>query len=315
MKQATAATLFCAGALAAALLWWWTGAPERVLPATATPGAATAPRPNAATTTATSGLDAPGGFAARTAEPDPLLTAGLRDALEALLLDAGDAPDPQALKQRLQALVERHFDAALATRALALAERYVDYRVALGELEPPPDPTDPRALRAAVAARDALRRQYFDETEYAALFADQESLGRYTLARLEIERNPDLGAAERSAALQGAQAELTPAQRSERAHSVVQVEVAAETARYNAQGTSAQARHAERSARYGEDAARRLAQLDDEEQRWNARLDDYARAQAAQAGPAQLAQLRAQHFTPEEQLRLDAALQLRQQAQ
>ena len=30
---------------------------------------------------------------------------------------------------------------------------------------------------------------------------------------------------------------------------------------------------------------------------------------------AQLAQLRAQHFTPEEQLRLNAALQLRQQAQ
>lgn len=313
MKRAAAATLCSAGALAAALLWG-SGAAEQTSAADARLGAAAAPRPHTAAAERAFATDAPGDFAARGAEPDRLLAAGLRDALEALLLEAGDAPNPQALKERLQALVERHFDPALATRALALAERYVDYRVALGELQAPADATDPRALRTAIGARDLLRRQYFDETEYDALFADQESLERYTLARLEIERNPDLGPAERSAALQGAQAELSPDQRSARAHSVVQIGVAAETARYNAQGTSAHVRHAERSALYGEDAARRLAQLDNEEQRWNARLDDYARAEA-QAGPAQLAQLRAQHFTPEEQLRLDAALQLRRQAQ
>lgn len=312
MKRGAAATLCAVGSLAAALWLWWPGAADSARPAGPVAGAASVPGPLAAGPATAPGLLAPARWSERGAEPDPLLTPGLRDALEALLLEAGEAPTPEALKQRLQALVGGHFGAALATRALALAERYVDYRVALGKLEPPADAADPRALRAAVAQRDALRRQHFDEIEYAALFADQEGLERYTLARLEIERNPDLDAAQRSAALQGLQAELSPAQRSERAHSVVHVEVAAETARYNAERTTAQARHAERSARYGEDAARRLAQLDGEDQRWNTRLDDYARA-LAQTDPAQLAQLRAQHFTPEEQLRLDAALQLRRQ--
>ena len=84
---------------------------------------------------------------------DPLLVHGLRDTLEALLMEAGDASDPATLKQRLAALVGQHFPAAQAARALALAERYVDYRVALGSLRAPQDLTDPRALRDALESR------------------------------------------------------------------------------------------------------------------------------------------------------------------
>jgi lipase chaperone LimK len=213
---------------------------------------------------------------------DPLLTPGLRDELEAMLLEAGDMPDPQALKRRLAELVARRFGEALSTRALALAERYVDYRVALGELKPPQDATDPRALRDVLQARDALRRQYFDEPEFDALFADQQALDRYTLARLEIERNPDLTAEQRRQALAGTETELDPQQRAERAQSVVQEDVGAQTAAFNAAGTDERTRFAQRSARFGEDAAQRLAQLDAQDRDWNARLDDYARAQASQ---------------------------------
>jgi len=242
---------------------------------------------------------------------DPLLAPGLRDELEAMLLEAGDMPDPQALKRRLADLVARRFGEALSTRALALAERYVDYRVALGELKPPEDATDPRALRDVLQARDALRRQYFDETEFGALFADQQALDRYTLARLEIERNPDLTAEQRRQALAGTETELDPQQRAERAQSVVQEAVGAQTAAFNAAGTDDRTRFAQRSARFGEDAAQRLAQLDAQDRDWNARLDDYARAQASQTDANALAQLRERSFTPQEQLRLDAALALR----
>lgn len=242
---------------------------------------------------------------------DPLLAPGPRDELEAMLLEAGDMPDPQALKRRLADLVARRFGEALSTRALALAERYVDYRVALGELKPPEDATDPRALRDVLQARDALRRQYFDETEFDALFADQQALDRYTLARLEIERNRDLTAEQRRQALAGTETELDPQQRAERAQSVVQEAVGAQTAAFNAAGTDDHTRFAQRSARFGEDAAQRLAQLDAQDRDWNARLDDYARAQANQTDANALAQLRERSFTPQEQLRLDAALALR----
>ncbi|MBK7718797.1 MAG: lipase chaperone [Simplicispira sp.] len=242
---------------------------------------------------------------------DPLLTPGVRDELEAMLLEAGDMPDPQALKRRLAELVARRFGEALSTRALALAERYVDYRVALGELKPPQDATDPRALRDVLQARDALRRQYFDEPEFDALFADQQALDRYTLARLEIERNPDLTAEQRRQALAGTETELDPQQRAERAQSVVQEDVGAQTAAFNAAGTDDRTRFVQRSARLGEEAAQRLAQLDAQDRDWNARLDGYARAQASQTDAQALALLRDRSFTPQEQLRLDGALALR----
>lgn len=62
------------------------------------------------------------------------------------------------------------------------------------------------------------------------------------------------------------------------------------------------------------DTAQQLAQLDREERDWQARLDAYAAGKARNDPGPQLNQLRQQLFTPEEQLRIDAALALRQQA-
>lgn len=304
-----AIALVCAAAVLAAGAWWLIPQGTGVL-TPQSPGHAPADV-RLAQPTASPSAAPPDALARPSNAVDPLLAPGLRDELEAMLLEAGDMPDPQALKRRLAELVARRFGEALSTRALALAERYVDYRVALGELKPPEDATDPRALRDVLQARDALRRQYFDESEFDALFADQQALDRYTLARLEIERNPDLTAEQRRQALAGTETELDPQQRAERAQSVVQEAVGAQTAAFNAAGTDDRTRFAQRSARFGEDAAQRLAQLDAQDRDWNARLDDYARAQASQTDANALAQLRERSFTPQEQLRLDAALALR----
>lgn len=243
---------------------------------------------------------------------DPLLVQGLRDTLEALLMEAGeDAADPAALKQRLAALVGKHFPAALATRALALAERYVDYRVALGQLRAPQDPADPAALRAALEERHKVRQQFFDGEEYDALFAREADLDRYTLARLEIARNPQMTAEQRAQALRDAETELPEARRTERAAATEHLHAAAQTAAFNAQDTDERTRYATRSAQYGEPAAQAMARLDHEEQNWQQRLDQYSQARAQQGDGAALQQLRQQLFSPEEQQRIDAALALR----
>jgi len=305
--------------LAAGALWWpqaeapasASGAPRTdqrsALPSAAeAPGAGTAGALAAPLRTATHRVPSQAGG-------DPLLAPGLRDTLEALLHAAGDAPDPEALKQRLEALVGQHFPAELATRALALARRYVDYRVALGRLKAPTDPTNPQGLREALEARHKVRLQYFDGDEYDALFAHAVDLDQYMLARLEIERNGALTPKQKRAALQDAEALLDPAQRDQRAEALAHVGVAQQTAAYNARGTDEPTRHAERSAQYGEDAAQRLAQLDRQEHEWQSRLDQYQQAGAALQDPAQLQQLRSQLFSPQEQLRVDAALALRAQ--
>lgn len=242
---------------------------------------------------------------------DPLLVNGLRHTLEALLLEAGDTHDPAALKQRLAALVGKHFPAALVTRALALAERYVDYRVALGSLRAPQDLTDPRALRDALEARHKVRQQFFDDTEYDALFAREAELDRYTLARLEIARNTQLTPDQRAQALQAAEHELSTERRAERNAATEHMVVAAQTAAFNASNADERTRHATRSAQYGEAAAQAMAQLDRDEQHWQQRLDQYSQARTQQGDGAGLQQLRQQLFSAEEQQRIDAALALR----
>ena len=305
-------------ALTTAAVVWWLGGPAGPGAGdahTATAGAAAATAVAQVKPSPAQGVD--NSFFARrraiTADgpADPLLVHGLRDTLEALLMEAGDASDPATLKQRLASLVGNHFPAALATRALALAERYVDYRVALGSLRAPQDLTDPRALRDALEARHKVRLQFFDDAEYDALFAREADLDRYTLARLEIERNTQLSPEQRAQALQAADNELSAERRAERSAATEHMAAAAQTAAFNARNADERTRYAARSAQYGPAAAQAMAQLDREEQHWNQRLDQYSQARTQQGEGPGLQQLRQQLFSPEEQQRVDAALALR----
>ncbi len=307
-----------AGLLAAAALWWLQpdgpAASARGSGAGVQTGPSAHGRPAATDAVGGMGRQGSGASALGSTGADPLLTPGLRDAIEALLHAAGEAPDPETLKQRIAALANQHFAPELVTRALALAGRYVDYRVALGQLKPPADASDPRALRVAAEQRRTLRLRYFDGDEYDALFGQEQLLDDYTLARLEIERNNALDAAQKRRALADAEAQLPPALRTARAESVAHVATAQQTAAYDAQGVDDATRFAQRAATHGTEAAERLARLDQEERAWNARLDQYQQALHQGQEAARLQQLRHQLFSPEEQLRIDAALALRQNA-
>ncbi|WP_422844136.1 lipase secretion chaperone [Acidovorax sp. M2(2025)] len=308
-----------AGVLAAmGLAAWWLGrapAPSGQDPATAA-GArpalhAALPGTGAGGASPAGGAPAVAGTEARAAAADPFFTPDLRARLEALLLEAGDAATPEALKQRLEALAAKHFPPPLTARALALAQRYVDYRVALGAL-PGAGPDDPRALRRVLDARRGVRERHFAPEEYDALFAREDQLDHYTLARLEVLHNPDLSDAQKQRALKDAEETLLPPeQRAQRREATEHLVAAAQTQAFEQQGLDAYARHTARAAAYGNDAALALAQLDRDEQAWQQRVDQYAQARAEGRNPAQLGALRDQLFSPQEQLRLNAALALR----
>ncbi|WP_311222602.1 MULTISPECIES: lipase secretion chaperone [unclassified Acidovorax] len=245
---------------------------------------------------------------------DPLLGPGLRDAIEALLnaaLEGIDTQDTAALKRRMEALVGQHFAADVRDRALAIALRYVDYRTALGRVPPPADLFDPHAVRDAMQARGRLRQQLFDGPEYEALFAADAALDRHTLARLEIAADPALTPAQRTQALSAAEATLPAPMRAARQASVAHLAAAEQTAALDARQADAATRLAERSARYGDAAAQALARRDSEERQWQDRLNQYQQARAGDGEGAALQRLREQLFSPEEQLRVEAALALR----
>lgn len=313
MTRTQAAALAAAIACAVLAVLW-------LLPPAAAPDAASGPRlaPQAGAAVFASAqgsaMPPPAQRAADGMGLDVFLTGDLRYRLEALLLEAGEAPSPATLKERLAGLVPRHFTTADATRALALLERYVDYRVALGSVRPPADPGDPQALRAAIQARQRIRTQHFTEEEYQALFAQEDELDRHTLVRLEIERDHTLTDDQKQAALAAAESELGALHRAARTEALAHLTAAAQTAAFEANAVSEHERHVRRRARHGDAAAAQLAQLDREERDWQHRLDTYLAAQGARADPQQLQQLRGRLFTAEEQLRVEAALALRSQA-
>lgn len=280
--------------------------PAAAIRPTATPVAAQAP------TSRVLAESAPVAAPAAVGAPAPsLLRPGLRDRLEAWLLAAGPAPDPAALKDRLAATVGQHFAPDEAAAALALARRYVDYRVALGQLSPPADPSDPYALRQALQARQRVRQLHFAADEYQTLFGAEEALDRLTVARADILRNPQLTARQRADALAAVEQQLPPEERALRTAALAPQSVGEQTAAFNAQGVDAVTRQQLRATQYGQAASERLATLDAEDAQWQARLASYAAARERQANAGELAQLRATLFTPEESLRVDAALRLR----
>ena len=261
-----------------------------------------------------------GGIQGLPTAADSFLTEHLQQTFEDMLLEvnaAGDVRDVAVLRQRLAALVGKYFPLELVQRATALLARYVDYRQAIGQLAAPTDPGDPSAMRAALQARQRVRQQYFSPEEYEALFGQDERLDRYTVARLNIERQTQLSAEQKQAALKAAAQELTDSQRSQRAASVQHLDVQAQTAAFDSREAPTAERHALRSAQFGAEAASRLSELDVQERQWQNSLDQYAQTSAAlPANPnatqrQQLEQLRQQLFTPEQQLRVDAGLELR----
>ena len=318
MKRKSAAATALAVAICAAGLWWLALADGDT---SGKPDAARSAQPKTALGPAISqcaaGSTAVGGPVTPNLIKDSFLSPELRQTFEAMLFEAigaNEVRDPALLKKLLAALVPRYFPDTLAARATALLERYVDYRVALSELKPPTDPGDPRALRSALEARQSARQRHFTGEEYESLFAEEARLDRYTLARLEIERNSALTATQKQAALKETERELSDAQRAQRNQATAHLSVAEQTAALDARGASDIERFTQRRAQYGDEAATQLAQLDREDRDWQSRLNNYASAQAKKASPEQLQQLSQQLFSAQEQLRVEAALAARPQA-
>lgn len=313
MKTQQAALVAAATAALVLLVaggWWVAGAPagQRGPGSTSDPSAAPAPGsayPAAATHKLASARSN------EAAAGDAFLSRDLRHRLELVLMEAGEVANPVELKQRIAGLVARHFAAADVVRATQLLERYVDYRVALGDLKPPRDRSDPRALRTAIDARRQLRERYFAAEEYQTLFAEEEELDRFTVARLEILRNAELTPAQKETALREAERDLGDVHRAVRREAVQHEVVAAQTAAFDAGNVADHERYQQRRAQFGEAAAQQLAQLDREERDWQARLTQYASAKAA-GNEAALQALRQQLFSAQEQMRIDAALALRE---
>lgn len=248
-----------------------------------------------------------------------LQTPSLHRLIEDLIGDAIGSgsirSDPHGFRERLAARAKAHFPPELAQSAVAFLNRYVDYLESLDALNLSSAKSDVAALRSLFEARKALRESFFAPEEYKALFARDDRMDRYTIARMEIEANAKLSAEERDQALANAANELTPDERAERKSWQLHLTAQSQTALFDAKQTSDEERFEARKTEYGEAAAQRLAELDRAQREWDARLTQYEQAlRATREGAmteAHLTALRDRMFNEQERLRLDAALSLR----
>ncbi len=222
-----------------------------------------------------------------------------------------------AIVAAVEAELERRFAPAAAQAAKQLFQRYLAYKRDLQALDGVAS-LQGNALgvaRQRLDAARALRSRHFSAAEAAGLFGWEDRYDDDALARMQIQQDGSLSAADKRARLAELDRQLDPAMLAARQQPVQHLAVAEQVAKAREQGADAAEVFRIRAANVGEAAAERLAKLDTEEADWQRRIQAYQQTLAALRADstlsqaereARIAQLREAGFDAQERLRLSA---------
>ncbi|MBL8299766.1 MAG: hypothetical protein JNN30_15625 [Rhodanobacteraceae bacterium] len=163
-------------------------------------------------------------------------------------------------------------DAATRAEVLALFDRYVELQHATAALPRSGD------LRTDLQRLQELRVRELGAGLAQAWFGEEEAYTAHTLARLVTARDATLDEATRRQRLADIEAQLDPMQRTSRDASLAFQQAVADSRHFDTAAVSAQHRAEQRRQHWGEEAAIRLAELDQQEAGWQSRLLAYAQA-------------------------------------
>lgn len=305
-----------AGIVLVALAWFWRGGSHDA-GAIATNGAVAAQITGPVSSAGKRAADVAATDSLRGTEVDgaitldasgrPIADRGMRRLFDYFLARIGEQSLP-AIRAALSAHLSTTYRAPVVSAVLDHYDAYVALMQEMAALSPTGDDLqDAERLHA-------LRRARLGDAIAEAWYGDEERYLQATLARRAIVEDTSLDDAKKAAALAALDASLDPAQRAGRQQTDAMNDAVAQTAGFDAAGTSDAERFAEREKTVGREAAQRLAALDREHAAWNARLADFsaqrqrllsdtrlseaARVQAVQA-------LMASRFDARERLRVD----------
>ena len=212
--------------------------------------------------------------------------------------------------------LERKLSPAAAAEAKRLLGRYLDYKRALVDVEKNMKLAGSNAatLRARLVAMQQARSQFFTAQEAQGLFGFNDAYDMDAVARMEVAEDKSLNEAQKQSKLQQLDAAMPTALREER-EAPLRIVKAEETVQsMRAKGATEQDIYQYRAATFSPEAAARLAEVDKEQEQWNARIAGYqqerktilANVQNESAKQLALQQLRQNRFNAEEQNRLVA---------
>lgn len=203
---------------------------------------------------------------------------GLRQMFEYFLADA-DLLGLEAVKANMAtALAQQGLLATQVAEALAVFDRYLDYRHALAEQ--PPSSTALLTgrwdeLRAAFEARFALRRQILGGEVAESFFAQEEAEDRFVLESQALQHDQTLTEHERQQRLLDLERQLPDAIRAAREQTQLALILRERTQELREAHASEAEIHSMREQLLDPAAADRLADLDRQRQQWQQRVARY----------------------------------------
>lgn len=245
-----------------------------------------------------------------------VLDAGLFEFFDYYLAAQGERTLDE-IRQQIEAELTATLPADAAKEAKRLLQAYLGYKQSLAELTQTGGQDGQSVLeqlRHRLNGARQARSRYFTPTEIKQLFGERDTEEEQALTRLEIQQDKTLSPEQKQARLAALDAQLSPEQRKLREQPLEHAALHNEVENLRKQGASEAQIYQLRVQRAGPEAAQRLASLDQEEQHWQQRVDNYlaARSQilSSQQQPAEreaaIQRLRQEKFSPQEQLRLSA---------
>ncbi len=200
-----------------------------------------------------------------------------------------------------------------AAEAYAFLQQFLDYRAGASEMMLTGG--EAADFKEAFERVSKLRSEAFGEELAHELFADEERYAQSAFERWEVVRDPDLSEAEKWDRVMEIEAELNPQQRSRIIDSLAPAETARIASLMREEGASDQDVWQLRADALGEEAAWRLADLDEKHKVWNERVAAYNEESEAIKSDPRLSEfekaslvneLRTTYFDSTEQLRVQA---------
>ena len=204
---------------------------------------------------------------------------GYKEMLDFFLQGIGDMPFDEIYDLLAGSMIASLQEPALS-QALALLDNYFSYIDAYDQWEKSFDKNyvlanDPSGMRDRLTQLEDLRRQHLGDEAYDAFFAELDQVNAaYLEAQLAMQQ-PNLTDAEKLAIREQLKASLPPQVREAQEATMAVVTLTETTTALKNQGASEADIHQARVALVGEEAAQRLAQVDEENRAWAQKRDQY----------------------------------------
>jgi len=201
----------------------------------------------------------------------------VKDLFEIYLSAMGEEELDEILLRIQNSLAQQLKSPALEQGYDAL-KRFIDYKVELANLEKQAvDPTlsELENIHRQKEILAAIQQEYFSPTEADALFTAEAQYDDFMLEHLTIQQNENLTLEEKLQQVEALEASLPEEVRAGRESAMAPAKVYEQAKQMKADGQSDAEIYQMRSETLGEEAATALAQLDQQRDQWQQRLDSF----------------------------------------